>query len=287
MSLKLSQFTINTNPADVDYVPILSVSTNEVARVTRTNFFANPPLGNVTATSLTSNSGITNTGPLTLNGSWDGWVGANESWAYASASTITVPTNALNKYSPGDYLKITQSSTVSWFQIISLTATVLTVAGITGNTVANSAITLPAYSKVLSPLGLPLSWIPYTPTFTNAGVGNGTIAAYYKMLDGKTIRFRGLFTLGTTSTIGTSVQMTLPITTSANYSVVNNIAETSMTPAGGQIYGKLNWLTSTTAGFYMPRADQVYLYPVTLTLTQPGGWGTGNQITWDGTYEAA
>ena len=146
--------------------------------------------GAVTATSVTTSAGMTNTGSFTqtgavsLNGSWDGWVGANESWAYASATTITVPSNATTKYAIGDWVKITQSATVKHFVITGVASTVLTVVGVlpTGTTVANSAITANAYSKVRNP-GITLNGIlPYNPykfsVYRNAAwtSGNQTLA---------------------------------------------------------------------------------------------------------------
>ena len=93
------------------------------------------------------------TSPL-FQGSIDGWIFANESWAYASATTITVPSGAASKYQKGDKIKITQT-TVKYFYIIGVADTVLTVTGGSDYTVANTAITEEWYSKVASPIGFP------------------------------------------------------------------------------------------------------------------------------------
>lgn len=121
--------------------------------------------GTITSTSLTNVGPFTQTGVTALNGSWDGWIGANESWAFASGTTITVPTDATTKYDKGDFIKITQSATVKYFVIASLTSTVLTVAPVNGtDTVANSAISANAYSKARTPHGIPLvGTLPYNP----------------------------------------------------------------------------------------------------------------------------
>lgn len=109
--------------------------------------------------SATTHTGITNvgafsqTGAIALAGSWDGWVGANETWTFATSSTITVPTDATTKYDVGDFIKITQSATVKYFIITALTSTVLTVSGLNSATVANSTISANAYSKVANPHG--------------------------------------------------------------------------------------------------------------------------------------
>lgn len=90
----------------------------------------------------------------TFKGLIDGWVGANESWAYASSTTITVPSDATTKYDVGDYIKLTQSSTVKYFVVTGVTSTVLTVQGMQSATVANSAITANYYSKISKPHGI-------------------------------------------------------------------------------------------------------------------------------------
>lgn len=131
------------------------------------------------------------------------------------------------------------------------------------------------------------SYISYTPTFTNLGVNNGTVQAYYSKI-GKRVHAHGTFTLGTTSTIGTSPTMTLPVTASSTYDIGTCSIGKFITTAGGQtLFGEVVAASSTTGIFYMFRTDQTYSYPVTITITQPGGWVSGNKIIWDLVYEAA
>ena len=92
---------------------------------------------------------------LGLKGSvFDGWIAVSDSWAYASATTITIPSDGTTKYSAGDRIKLVQSATTKYFTIDSVTATLLTVTGGTGFTVANSAISGIYYSKANTPLGM-------------------------------------------------------------------------------------------------------------------------------------
>lgn len=102
-----------------------------------------------------------------------GWQAANQSWSYASATTITVPSGAASIYSVGDKIKLTQTS-AKYFYIVGVADTVLTVTGGKDYTVANEAITLPYYSKAASPVGFP-QWFSYTPTITVSG---GTAPTY-------------------------------------------------------------------------------------------------------------
>jgi len=88
-----------------------------------------------------------------------GWVSAGESWSYASASTITVPSGAASKYSVGMKIKITQT-TDKFFYISAVADTVLTVNGAGLYTVANAAITSPYYSSQATPHNFPMTMIP-------------------------------------------------------------------------------------------------------------------------------
>lgn len=42
-----------------------------------------------------------------IAGGLDGWISAGETWTYASATTITVPSGAASKYQKEDWIKIT------------------------------------------------------------------------------------------------------------------------------------------------------------------------------------
>jgi len=88
-----------------------------------------------------------------------GWIPAGQSWSYASASTITVPSGAASIYQIGDKIKITQT-TDKFFYISAVADTVLTVNGAGLYTVANTAITLPCYSRTHQPFGFPIKMIP-------------------------------------------------------------------------------------------------------------------------------
>ncbi|MDD5016326.1 MAG: hypothetical protein PHW73_14755, partial [Atribacterota bacterium] len=78
---------------------------------------------------------------------WDCWMDANETWEYASATTITVPTNATLKYQKGDKIRLKQGGDYKYFYVVGVAATVLTVTGGDDYTVAEAAITDNYYSK--------------------------------------------------------------------------------------------------------------------------------------------
>jgi hypothetical protein len=103
----------------------------------------------------------------------DGWQGINDSWSYASATTITVPSGAASLYQIGDRIKITQT-TVKYFYIISLTDTVLTVSGGSDYTVANAAISAIYVSHQSNPIGFPGNF-NFSPA---RAVSGGTVPTY-------------------------------------------------------------------------------------------------------------
>jgi hypothetical protein len=126
-----------------------------------------------------------------------GWVSCSESWSYASATTITVPSDATTKYQVGDKIKITQT-TVKYFYIVAVAATTLTVATSTDYTVANAAISANFYSRAVRPFDF-ASWMAYTPTHTaSSGTFSGetvTDTANF-MIIGQEMIVRGTTTFG-------------------------------------------------------------------------------------------
>lgn len=100
-----------------------------------------------------------------------GWIDPEETWTYASATTITVPSGAASKYAVGDKIKLTQT-TVKYFYITAVADTLLTVTGGSDYTLTNTAITDFYYSKAASPLGFP-QWFNRT---SNLYKSDGTTA---------------------------------------------------------------------------------------------------------------
>lgn len=105
----------------------------------------------------------------------DGWITAGETWTYASASTITVPSGAASRYQKGDRIKWTQT-TVKYGVIVAVADTVLTIAVNTDYVVANAAITDNYYSRIAKPLGYPYWFACAAPTWVVAanGLDNGS-----------------------------------------------------------------------------------------------------------------
>jgi len=101
----------------------------------------------------------------------DGWTPVTDTWAYASATTITVPSGAASIYSIGDKFKLTANSVVLYGYIITVADTLLTVVG---DALTNYTFTNCNYSKVENPLGFG-HWFSWIPSITS---GSADLSGY-------------------------------------------------------------------------------------------------------------
>jgi hypothetical protein len=91
-----------------------------------------------------------------------GWISVSDTWVYASATTITVPSGAASLYTIGDKFKLTANSVVLQGYIIGVADTVLTVVG---DSLTNHSFSAIYYSHSASPVGFD-HWFPWVPTLT-------------------------------------------------------------------------------------------------------------------------
>lgn len=101
-------------------------------------------------------------------GSMDGWIEPKETWTYASATTFTVPGDISTRMSVGDKIRLTQT-TVKYFYVTAVSygsgVTTVTINGGSDYSLANAEITVPSYSKMLTPNGFP-GYFNWTPGYT-------------------------------------------------------------------------------------------------------------------------
>lgn len=140
----------------------------------------------------------------------NGWIPAGETWTYASANSINVPTGAGSRYAIGDKILMT-NGTVKYFYVVGLADTVLTLTGGTDYTVANTAITANYVSRDSSPVAFP-HWFNYTPTYT--GFSTPPSSNYFRFC----IRGRACKVRGVSLSNGTSDANFLTFTTPINSS---------------------------------------------------------------------
>lgn len=135
---------------------------------------------------------------------------------------------------------------------------------------------------LISGAGTSWPWQSWTPTWANLTVGNGINAFKYVQI-GKTVYFRGSFTLGSTSAVGTNPTFTLPVT-SVSLDADSPLGTGTMVDASaGVVQGVVTWKSTTTAS---PTYTSTTYY-TGLTATAPYTWTTSDKILVSGFYEAA
>lgn len=92
-----------------------------------------------------------------------GWTPVNDTWTYASASTITIPAGGTSLYQKGVKIRLKQGGGFKYYVAYSVASTLITVFVSPDYTVANAAITDIAYSYELNPLNWP-GWLAWVPT---------------------------------------------------------------------------------------------------------------------------
>lgn len=223
---------------------------------------------------------------IACNSEFDGWRSANETWAYASATTITVPSGATGKYSVGDKVRIYQANTVKYFYIVTVASTLLTITGGTDYTLTNSTINNPCTSRRATPVGFP-EYFAFTPTWTNWTIGTGGNArneGSFK-LNGREVTVRITTFLGTSGqSVGSNPTFTLPISTTTTLYPVT-IGSHSLggfravcAAAGYDGY----WYTANSVGTVV---CQPIIAAGGIGASTPGVWVAGNYIAGSFRYQ--
>lgn len=219
---------------------------------------------------------------------WDGWIGVSDSWAYASATTVTVPTGAASRYSVGDKVKLTNSTT-KYFYITGVADTVLTLNGGSDYTVANSAISAIYFSKVATPLDFPQRF-GFTPTLSGRlDEGDWTKSCFFSM-QGKRVDYTVNLIATAAAPMGGGVanaMFTLPVTSVAipGTDGRNSLGAGIITDDSGSTY-------SAVVGYSTTAIAIIYSWSSTSTLaaitsTAPFTWTTNDEIGLTGWYYAA
>ena len=133
-----------------------------------------------------------------------------------------------------------------------------------------------------------LAWQTWAPTLSGGWAnGNGTWTARYAQL-GKTVFVRGKFVIGSTTTKGTGLTVSLPVT-----ATTAAVESTSIPPAlaviGGSTIQMLFGYIGTTGTFtlFAMNASTAYVTRSTVTATVPATWATSDEINFHFTYQAA
>lgn len=105
-----------------------------------------------------------------------GWTPVLDTWTYASASTITIPSDGTTTYQKGMRIRFKQGGGYKYAVAYAVTATLITIFVNMDYTIANAAITDISYSFVENPLGWP-NWFSRTATGIISG-STGSAGTY-------------------------------------------------------------------------------------------------------------
>jgi hypothetical protein len=136
------------------------------------------------------------------------------------------------------------------------------------------------------------TYTAYTPTWIGVTVGNGTSNFKYARVN-KLVHYVGVFTLGTTSAITGSVNISLPINASTLYSTLNFVPfghclfvdASTVLPYEATGIGITSINTARLRYKQIPSGTAVVNSNISATV--PFTWTTSDTITIDFTYEAA
>lgn len=213
-----------------------------------------------------------------ITGTPNGWIDPDQIWAYASATTITVPSGAASIYSVGDTIMLTQT-TVKYFYVVGVADTTLTITGGTTYTLVNADITSPYYSKAVSPVGFP-TYFNYTTTTGGITLGSGTLVSRFSISQ-NIITADIALTLAADSSITGSVSFTLPYTPSISFTIPVWLRDAGTTTYFG--FG-LVYAGNATFTVYAANAGGTYTSLTALSSTIPHTWATGDNIYISATY---
>lgn len=213
----------------------------------------------------------------------DGWTPVSDSWSYASASTVTVPSGAASLYKKGDKVKFTQT-TVKYFVITGVADTVLTFAVNTDYVVANAAISAISYSHQDSPIGFP-TYFTYAPTWTaDSGVApaivNGTITGRYNITSNGLCFVEIIVSMGSSSTFGsggTAYRLDLPVAFANSNGMLFGCHYNDSSTASGNTVGYGEFAATSKINLRVIADDYVY-------TTTPFTWASGDKIMVSGSY---
>jgi len=141
--------------------------------------------------------------------------------------------------------------------------------------------------NAIAPLVDGPTYTTWTPTLTNMTLGNGTVVARYTQI-GKLVAGQFRFTLGSTSTIGTTPQFSVPVTMNSNWTTAVPLGPVWCLDSGTAIYYGICRPTSTTAAIcYITNTASTYATENNITSTVPFTWTTSDQLVVPFVYEAA
>ena len=128
------------------------------------------------------------------------------------------------------------------------------------------------------------TYTSYTPTITGITLGNGTLATSYAEI-GKFVHYVGRITFGSTTSITTNPQTSLPVNSDMVFT--NNMGTGMCNDSNTNFYPIAIFSISTTTAQFICWDVSTYVRTNFIGTGQPFTWATGDYLTWNIYYKAA
>jgi hypothetical protein len=138
------------------------------------------------------------------------------------------------------------------------------------------------------------AYTTFTPTLSGWTIGDGSFTTYYRVF-GKTVHYYGIFSIGSTTTVGgsaTNFTITVPATSRFGTQYVQaGTAQFRDASTGSNVMGQVLTLSTTTVGIQWAEnptgTNYVQRQLWNSTATLPFTIANGDFVTWDFLYERA
>jgi hypothetical protein len=131
-----------------------------------------------------------------------------------------------------------------------------------------------------------VDWQTWAPGYSNLTVGNGTVTARYTQI-GKLVVANYALVLGSTSTIGTSPLISIPVTAAATFPDDNAFGVAMFRDITGSRHTGMVDISTSDFTLYAQTATGATTTTASLTSTVPFTWATGDTLQFSASYEAA
>lgn len=133
------------------------------------------------------------------------------------------------------------------------------------------------------------SWTTWVPTYTNFTPGNGTLTYARYWQHGKLVVARFRFLLGSSSSVGTDPQISLPVNAHTSHTTGRDYGNFAVFQDGATRYPGNCLISETTQRFFLRawNASGTYLTEDIVSATIPFTFGSGDEIIFGAVYEAA
>lgn len=131
-----------------------------------------------------------------------------------------------------------------------------------------------------------VGWSPFSPTWSNLTVGNGTLTARYEQIR-KTVRFSIVLVWGSTTSVSGTVQFTLPVPPTPVVGVGTQIGSVKLYNGTASFHGPLTQSSTTQAVIRWYKVQGTGIIEENISGTSPDTWNTGDEFHIAGSYEAA